>query len=130
MGDFTVTYEHFKDYCLSLTGTALDFPFDAETPVFRRGKKIFALVRLGSNPLEVNLKCDPGLARDLRDSYPEAVRPGFHMNKTHWNTITQEKGLSERLFKDLIHMSWDLVGSHSKKRVPTKATQASESELF
>ena len=37
-------------------------------------------------PATSNLKCDPDLALDLRDRY-EQVRPGYHMNKKHWNTV-------------------------------------------
>ena len=34
----------------------------------------------------VNLKCDPLRADFLRRALPW-VTPGYHMNKTHWNTV-------------------------------------------
>lgn len=75
-----------RDVCLSFPEASYDFPFDAETIVFRVAGRIFALAGINDDPLTVNLKCDPELARDLRAGY-EAVEPGYHMNKEHWNTV-------------------------------------------
>jgi predicted DNA-binding protein (MmcQ/YjbR family) len=73
--------ETVKQYCASKIGATSDYPFDAETLVFRVMGKIFALM---SGPSRVNLKCDPAMADILRQTYP-AVTPGYHMNKRHWN---------------------------------------------
>ena len=56
------------------------------TSVFKVAGKIFAISALERTPLEVSLKCEPELAVALRASYP-AIRPGYHLNKRHWNTI-------------------------------------------
>ncbi len=32
------------------------------------------------------MKCDPENAVELRERY-DSVLPGYHMNKTHWNTV-------------------------------------------
>ena len=76
--------------------------------MFMVGGKMFALSMLDRRPLKVNLKCEPELARALRTSYP-AVEPGWHMNKRHWNTVTLDGSLPDRLVRDMIEDSYDLV---------------------
>ena len=56
---------------------------------------MFALSALEREPLEVSVKCEPELAVELRNSYP-AIRPGYHLNKRHWNTITLDGSLSDQ----------------------------------
>jgi predicted DNA-binding protein (MmcQ/YjbR family) len=69
---------------------------------------MFALSSLEAKPLSVSVKCEPELAHQLRASYP-AVRPGYHLNKRHWNTITLDGSLPDRLVLDMLEDSYDLV---------------------
>jgi predicted DNA-binding protein (MmcQ/YjbR family) len=78
--------EQIREYCLKKKGVTEEFPFDEETLVFKVAGKIFLLTSLESIPLQINLKCDPEKAVELREEY-EAVQPGYHMNKKHWITI-------------------------------------------
>jgi predicted DNA-binding protein (MmcQ/YjbR family) len=99
--------EELRDYCLSLPATSEDFPFDETSLVFKVGKKIFALTDL-EGPLFINLKCNPAKANELREEYP-AVRPGFHMNKKHWNTIVVDGSVSDDRLQQWIKESYNLV---------------------
>ena len=76
--------------------------------MFKVEGKMFALSALERDPLEVNLKCEPGLAEALRDAYP-AVRPGWHMNKRHWNTVTLDGTLTDETALAMVEDSYDLV---------------------
>ena len=98
----------FRDYCLSKKGAMEDTPFGPDNLVFKVGGKMFALLALDEVPPAANLKCDPDLALDLRDRY-EQVRPGYHMNKKHWNTVDVDSGLPEREVTKMIDHSYDLV---------------------
>ena len=69
---------------------------------------MFALAALDEVPPTVNLKCDPDLALDLRDRY-EQVRPGYHMNKKHWNTVEIESGIPDIELRRMIDHSYELV---------------------
>jgi predicted DNA-binding protein (MmcQ/YjbR family) len=102
--------------CLRCAGAVEDFPFTAEHSVFKVAGKMFAISALGRMPLEVSLKCDPELAVQLRGSY-QAVRPGYHLNKRHWNTITLDGSMPDCLVHDMIEDSYDLVVSALPKRV-------------
>ncbi|MCQ6553765.1 MmcQ/YjbR family DNA-binding protein [Streptomyces sp. C10-9-1] len=94
--------------CLSFAAATEEFPFGPETSVFKVGGKMFALAALEARPLKANLKCDPEDAVRLRAAHPEAVVPGWHMNKRHWNTVTVS-ALPERLVRELVEDSYDLV---------------------
>jgi predicted DNA-binding protein (MmcQ/YjbR family) len=105
-----------RGWCLQQSGALEDFPFGPEHSVFKVAGKMFALSGLNRMPLEVSVKCEPELAVELRNSYP-AIRPGYHLNKRHWNTITLDGRLSDQLVRDLIEDSYDLVVSALPKRV-------------
>lgn len=63
----------------------------------------------------VNLKCDPERAVELREQY-NAVIPGYHMNKTHWNTVKVGDDVGGRLFLELIDHSYELIVSSLPKK--------------
>ena len=104
-----------RDWCLEQNGAAEDFPFTLEHSVFKHRVKMKDIRPLGREPLEVSVKCEPELAVELRNSYP-AIRPGYHLNKRHWNTITLDGSLPDQLVRELIEDSYDLVVSKLPKR--------------
>lgn len=106
--------ETFRNYCLSKKGVEETFPFDEVTLVFKVMHKMFALTSLKKETFEVNLKCDPEKAMELREEYSE-IRAGFHMNKKHWNTIEFEGSLPDTFLCELIDHSYDLVVKKLKK---------------
>jgi predicted DNA-binding protein (MmcQ/YjbR family) len=99
-----------RQLCLGFAGAEETFPFGPETSVFKVGGKMFALSRLGGDPLSVSLKCEPPLAEELRAAHP-AIMPGYHLNKRHWNTIVIDGSLPERMIADMVEDSYDLVVS-------------------
>jgi predicted DNA-binding protein (MmcQ/YjbR family) len=105
-----------RSWCVGQAGAIEDFPFGPETSVFKVAGKMFALSALDRTPLQVSVKCEPDLAVALRDSYP-AIRPGYHLNKRHWNTITLDGSLPDQLVRDLIEDSYDLIVSALPRRV-------------
>ena len=114
--------ETYYEYCLSKKGVTEHFPFDEDTLVFKVGGKMFALSSLSQwekgNP-SVNLKCDPERAQELRAEY-DAIQPGFHMSKVHWNTIIVNAGVSDVLFKELMDNSYELVFKSLTKKLQTE----------
>jgi predicted DNA-binding protein (MmcQ/YjbR family) len=96
--------------CLAFPGSVETFPFGTQTSVFKVAGKLFALSQLVQCPLRVSLKCEPLLAEHLREAH-QAVRPGYHLNKRHWNTVTIDGSLPDRTISDMIEDSYDLVVS-------------------
>jgi len=97
----------FRNFCLKLKGTSEGFHFDNKTLVFKVGGKMFALTDVDSF-VSINLKANPEKSIVLRETF-NAVNPGFHMNKKHWNTIDVNSDLNDELLLELILDSYNLV---------------------
>lgn len=99
--------EEFREYCIAKSGVTEEFPFDENTLVFKVVGKMFALTDL-VDEFSLTLKCDPERAVELREHYP-AIKPGYHMNKNHWNSVSMDGSLSNKLIQELIDHSYQLV---------------------
>jgi len=106
--------EQIRKHCLKKKAVTEEFPFDEETLVFKVTGKIFLLASLEAIPLQINLKCDPEKAIELREEY-EAVQPGYHMNKKHWNTIIIDGTIPAANLIEWIDESYKLVVAGLKK---------------
>jgi predicted DNA-binding protein (MmcQ/YjbR family) len=104
-------FNQLHDFCMSLPYAEETFPFDQDTLVFKVGGKAFALTSLKvweEGAARINLKCVPERSIELREQYA-AIEPGYHMNKTHWNTVTINQDVNDILLKELINHSYQLV---------------------
>lgn len=106
--------EQLREHCLSKPEVTETFPFDEQTLVFKVAGKMFCLIGL-DNPVSCNLKCDPERSAELRASY-SAVIPGWHMNKSLWNTVYFNQDLPDIQILELIDHSYDEV----VKKMPKK----------
>lgn len=106
------------DYCLAKKGVTETFPFDNETLVMKVGTKIFLLMGLERQPLGVNVKTDPEWSAELREQHPQ-ITGAFHMNKTHWNSVSVE-GLKRELIFKLIDHSYELVFKSLTKKAQSE----------
>lgn len=95
------------DYCLSKKGVTETFPFDQETLVMKVGTKMFLLMSLEKQPLTIAVKTDPEWSAELREKHHQ-ITGAFHMNKTHWNSVSID-GLKRELLLKMIDHSYDLV---------------------
>jgi predicted DNA-binding protein (MmcQ/YjbR family) len=113
-----VDLDSYRSYCLSKKGVEETFPFGKEVLVFKVLGKMFALS--GVEDFEsVNLKVDPEKGEELRERYP-AVRQAYHMNKLHWITVMMDGSIPDKLVKQWIDDSYDLVVAGLPKRTQAK----------
>jgi predicted DNA-binding protein (MmcQ/YjbR family) len=96
------------EYCASCDAAIEEYPFGDEVAVFKVGGRMFALVMLDGTPGFVNLKCDPDLALELRAQHA-AVRPGYHANKRHWNSVDLDGSIGRDELVEMIDLSYELV---------------------
>jgi predicted DNA-binding protein (MmcQ/YjbR family) len=109
-----VDFQKISNYCLSQRGAYEDYPFGRDVLVMKIATKMFALISERNGQINISLKCNPILADNLRQQYP-CITPGYHLNKTHWNTVQIDGSLAEpELFKMIDH-SYDLVFKGLKK---------------
>ena len=114
--------EQLYDFCLSKKGVTEHFPFDEETLVFKVGGKMFCLTSLNEwekGTPSLNLKCDPDRAQELRAEY-EAIIPGWHMSKIHWNTVAFNGDVSDKMMLELINDSYELVFKSLTKKIQSE----------
>jgi predicted DNA-binding protein (MmcQ/YjbR family) len=100
--------EEIREYCLSKPGVTESLPFNDTALVFKVMDKMFALLDLSEDSRGITLKCDPELAIELREQYPE-VTPAYHFNKKHWNTVVIDGTIRDKLIFNWIDNSYDLV---------------------
>lgn len=111
-------HKALEDYILSMPNAWLDYPFGKEVAVYKVGDKMFALISQNKQPLQLSLKCDPGLALVLREKYDE-IMPGYHLNKKQWNTIVMAGQVPVDEIEDLIRHSYLLVSAKPADNLPT-----------
>jgi predicted DNA-binding protein (MmcQ/YjbR family) len=111
-----VTADALRAACLDMPGAEETFPFGPENSVFKVEGKLFAITPLDrSSPLRISLKCEPGLAEQLRAGHA-AITPGYHLNKRHWNTVVLDGSLPDAMVRDMIEDSYDLIVARLPKR--------------
>lgn len=98
-------------------------PFGPEVDVYKVAGKVFAI--LGGDPEapEVSLKCDPALALELRAEF-DAVTPGYHLNKDHWNTVRLDGTVPDEVLDEMVEHSYDRVVAGLTRAVRTRLLDA------
>ena len=106
--------EEFREYCLSFKGVHDRMPFkkatseyDRDLLVFYVMDKWFCFVNIDAFDF-CNIKCNAGQIEDLLDKY-EGVQPGYHMNKKHWISVYFDKDVPDKMIKDLVKQSYEIV---------------------
>ena len=116
-----MTRQKLINYCLTLPAAYEDYPFeditdDKRWTVMRHqaNKKTFVMIYERNGKLCINLKCDPIEADYLRQIFAD-LTPGWHMNKTHWNTVTLGGDVPEGELLKMISKSYDLIKPKVRK---------------
>lgn len=107
-------YEAAQRYLLSKPEAEESEPFGEGIPVFKVCNKIFAILGVNEGVGQLNLKCDPDEALALRDIF-DAVIPGYHMNKKHWNTVILNDTVPAGEIERMIDHSYTLIVKGLKK---------------
>ena len=107
-------YIKAKTYLLKKPDAREDYPFGPEVLVPKIKGKMFATLSYSDGMAYMNLKCDPNQAQELRDLF-ESVKPGYHMNKLHWNTIILDGSIPQGEIERMIDHSYGLVVKKLKK---------------
>ncbi len=107
-----MNHKQVEEYVLSMPNAKLDYPFGEDVAVYKvpvdGEDKMFALIPEKTNPVRISLKCNPELAKILREKYV-TVMEGYHLNKKHWNTIVLSGEIEWEDIQGFIRHSYDLV---------------------
>jgi predicted DNA-binding protein (MmcQ/YjbR family) len=105
-----------RSHCLAKSGVTEGHPFGPGVLVMKVGGKMFAIIGEDDDPLTVSLKCEPEIAVVLRAAH-DAVQPGYHLNKRHWNTVSLDGSIDERQVLEWVDDSYDLVVERLPQRI-------------
>ena len=120
-----MTFEEFKEYCLTKKGVEDTYPFKGEAVWMKVMGKMFAMTfvrefkyngAMAAPFTFINLKCDPDKAISLRESY-SAIQPGWHQSKKHWNSVFIDGSLPDSTIKELIDHSYEIVVDGLSKKL-------------
>jgi predicted DNA-binding protein (MmcQ/YjbR family) len=101
--------DEIREYALSLPETEECFPFGENNLVLKTKGKIFIILDLAALPSTMNYKASPDDIIEQRDQYPDAIFPGFHMNKKHWNTMHLNRTVPSKTIQGIVFTSYTLV---------------------
>jgi len=124
-----MNYKSAEKYLLSKPASRKYFPFGPDVAVFKVKNKMYATLSMNKNTANMNLKCDPYRAAALRDVY-DAVIPGYHMNKLHWNTVILDASIAQNEIEKMIDHSYALVVNGLKKAEKNALLLAHSGEDF
>ena len=113
------TREEALNYALSFAETYQDAPFrDQNWQLVRvkKSKKAFLWTYEKEGKIWLNVKVNPETRDFWRAAY-DAVIPGWHQNKEHWNTIILDGTIPEKDVKQMIAESYELVTDSPTKRI-------------
>lgn len=113
-----MNYIFLDEYLLSMQGATKDFKEEWQWTRYLIGNKIFAAICKDESGKDyiITLKLDPMEGEFLREQY-EDIKPGYYMNKLHWNSVNLEGSVPDELLKDMARKSYRLVlGGLSKKK--------------
>lgn len=100
---------HFADFIAALGDHTIDTTTVPGLLLYKStDDQIFAIIHDATTPLRLEAKCDPQLARLLRDRY-ESVLPSTHMDKKSWNEIINSGQLTTGEIQDLLVLSYNLI---------------------
>ncbi|GKU77505.1 MmcQ/YjbR family DNA-binding protein [Paenibacillus sp. L3-i20] len=102
------TKQELTNHCMTYRGAVEDYPFGPEPLVMKVGGKMFAIIGVNGSMANISLKCEPHMAELLRLEH-EAVQPGYHLNKKHWNTVTMDGTVPDAELISMIDHSYELV---------------------
>lgn len=81
-----LTEQTINDQLLSYDGVEIDNRSTDKLEIYSYHGEIVAVVKKGSNPISLSLRCDYNLSKLLRDQY-ESVLEGQGLNKKRFITI-------------------------------------------
>ncbi len=113
--------EEALTYGMSFPDVYTDTPFHDPNWVlvrYRKNRKAFLWTYEYEGTMRINIKVDPQWRDFWRQTY-EAVIPGYHQNKEHWNTVILDGTIPDEDVRRMIAESYDLIAS-GKKKSPKK----------
>ncbi|MDR0766816.1 MAG: MmcQ/YjbR family DNA-binding protein [Odoribacteraceae bacterium] len=115
-------YDFIQEYCLSKEGTEEDYKAEWDAIRYSVRGKMYALVgNNGEGMGVITVKLPPGYGLELREQYAE-ITPGYHFNKTHWNSMLLGGDVPDAVLKKMLDHSYNLILRSLSKKAQKEIT--------
>ncbi|MDO9630078.1 MAG: MmcQ/YjbR family DNA-binding protein [Acholeplasmataceae bacterium] len=102
-------YLWIDEYLINKKNIVKDFQMDWQATRYLLEGKMVAMVGQDKEKRDImSLKLDPTYGQFLRSEYKD-IRPGYFLNKEHWNSIDLNGLIEDDLLKELIDQSYQLI---------------------
>ncbi|HEX3038075.1 MAG TPA: MmcQ/YjbR family DNA-binding protein [Oscillospiraceae bacterium] len=110
-------YEWLDEYCLSKQGAQKDYKLEWQATRYMVRGKMFAMQGgdKSGTPI-ITLKLEPSFGSLLRSQYKDII-PGYYMNKEHWNSLYLGGNVPDKVLKEMIDQSYQLIFNSLSKKV-------------
>lgn len=117
-------YGWADEFMKRLAGTTSDYKAEWSAVRYMVGGKMYAMQggdKFGEPILTIKLR--PETSEFLRAKYPEYIKPGYYMNKTHWNSLYLHGNVEDETVKAMLTEAHGLVFSSLPKRVQAELAE-------
>ena len=108
------TEKEVNSTLLALSEVEKSHPYGKDTAAYSFRNIMFALMLVGKSPVQLSLRCDPQLAKILRERY-ETIMEGYRLDKRHWNTVVLSGQLNQEEVGDLIRHAYEIAKIEADK---------------
>lgn len=111
-------YPWIEAYCQDKSGSEMDYKIEWEATRFMIRGKMYAMMGGDKEGRAIiTLKLAPHNGQALRTLYPNDVRPGYYMNKEHWNSVDLKGNLPDEVLKQMLDEAYELILKSFSKKV-------------
>ena len=110
-------YAWIEDYCLAKKGAEKEYKAEWGALLYKVGGKMFVMQGQDSDGRSImTVKLEPPFGEFLRSQY-EDIRPGYYMNKQHWNSVDLSGTVPDDVMQNMLDKSYELVLHSLTKKV-------------
>lgn len=119
-----MSYPWLDEYLMSKKGVTKDFKEEWQWTRYFIGGKMYAAICKNESGKDylITLKLDPMDGEFLREQYKD-IKPGYYMNKIHWNSVNMDGEVPDEILRDMIDKSYKLVFKGLTKKLQQEITK-------
>lgn len=113
-----MAYEWLDEYLMGKPGVTKDFKAEWDATRYMVAGKMFVMAGgdKEGTPI-VTFKLEPEFGQFLRGQFPDAVVPGYYMNKVHWNSLYLGGDVPDGIVRDMADDAYKQILSALPKKI-------------
>lgn len=104
-----MSYAWIEEFCLNKKGAIKEYKPEWGALLYLVGGKMFVMQGQDNKGRSImTVKLEPAFGEMLRSQFAD-IRPGYYMNKLHWNSVDLNGTVPDELLKNMLDQSYGLV---------------------